>query len=186
MQQLEITHPDVYSEFAAENHFIKAVQGSPFPKLLLTWPIDQRRLKVKLQRWFLTIHEQASITSALKAVYGLQDGEQALHKEAAPTRVKRDEEDVKKMKGCWLNDRNVYSRLGYAYYYYHRSSSATLNLEPSSVLRAIPNIFPVSFFCRKNCINKKRCGPEPCPQCRQRPAANAFVRSTLTKLTATP
>ena len=25
MQQLEITHPDVYSEFAAENHFIRAV-----------------------------------------------------------------------------------------------------------------------------------------------------------------
>ena len=58
MQQLEITHPDVYSEFAAENKLIIAVQGSPFHKFLLTWPIDQRRLKVKLQRWFLTIHEQ--------------------------------------------------------------------------------------------------------------------------------
>ena len=32
---------------------------------------------------------------------GLQDGEQALHKEAAPRRVERDEEDVKKMKGCF-------------------------------------------------------------------------------------
>ena len=102
------THPDVYSEFAAENHFIKAVQGSLFHKFPLKWPIDQRQLKVKLQRWFLTIHEQASITSALKTVYGLQDGEQALHKEAAPTRVERDEGDVKKMKGYWLDDRYVY------------------------------------------------------------------------------
>ena len=31
-------------------------------------------------------------------MYGLQNGEQALHKEAAPRRVKRDEEDIKKMK----------------------------------------------------------------------------------------
>ena len=102
MQQLEKTHPHAYSEFAAENHFIKAVQGSPFHKFLLTWPIDQRRVKVKLQRWFLVIHEQAYITSALKAMYELQNGEQALHKEAASRRVERDEEDIKKMKVFFL------------------------------------------------------------------------------------
>ena len=34
-------------------------------------------------------------------MYRLQDGEQALHKEAAPRRVERDEEDVMKMKGCF-------------------------------------------------------------------------------------
>ena len=62
------THPDVYSEFAAENHFIKAVQGSLFHKFPLKWPIDQRQLKVK----------------------------------------ERDEGDVKKMKGYWLDDRYVY------------------------------------------------------------------------------
>ena len=54
-----------------------------------------------LERWFLTIHERASITSALKAMFGLQDGEQASHKEAAPRRVRRDEEDVKKMISCF-------------------------------------------------------------------------------------
>ena len=42
--------------------------------------------------WFLTVHERASITPALKAIYRLQDGEKALHKEATPRRVKRDEE----------------------------------------------------------------------------------------------
>lgn len=35
-------------------------------------------------------------------MYRLQDGEQASHKEAAP-RVKRDEEDVKKMMGCFYS-----------------------------------------------------------------------------------
>ena len=54
MQQQEKTPLDVYSEFAAENHFIKDIQGSPFHKFLMKWPIDQRRLKVKLKRWFLT------------------------------------------------------------------------------------------------------------------------------------
>ena len=34
-------------------------------------------------------------------MYGLQDGEQASHKEAAARRVKRDEEDVKKVMGCF-------------------------------------------------------------------------------------
>ena len=34
-------------------------------------------------------------------MFGLQDGEQASHKEAAPRRVRRDEEDVKKMISCF-------------------------------------------------------------------------------------
>ena len=87
-----------------------------------------------------------------------------------------------------LNDRYAYSRLRCSYHYSHQSSSATLNLQPSSVLQTIPNIVPVSFFspfykCGKSCINKKkRCGPEPCPQCRQRPAANAFVKKHINQI----
>ena len=54
-----------------------------------------------LERWFLTIHERASITSALKAMFGLQDGGQPSHKEAAPRRGRGDEEDVKKMISCF-------------------------------------------------------------------------------------
>ena len=79
-------------------------------------------------------------------MYGLQDGEQTLHKEAAPRRVEQDEEDVKKMKGCFslnrLNDKSVCSQLGCAYHYLHRSSSATLNFEPYQ-----------TFFPGKICIN---------------------------------
>lgn len=53
------------------------------------------------ERYFLTMHEQRSITSALKTMYGLQGGEQASHKEVAPRRVKRDEEDIQKMMKCF-------------------------------------------------------------------------------------
>lgn len=54
-----------------------------------------------LEQWFLTIHKRAYITSALKAMFGLQDGEQASHKEAASRRVWWDEEDVKKIISCF-------------------------------------------------------------------------------------
>ena len=36
-------------------------------------------------------------------MYGLQGGEQGSHKEAAPRRVKRDNEDVQKMMGCFTS-----------------------------------------------------------------------------------
>ena len=90
--------------------------GQPFLQVSTDMPLEQSintdskssggvigisQIPSALERWFLTIHEQASITSDLKAMYGLQDGEQASHKEAAARRVKRDEEDVKKMMGCF-------------------------------------------------------------------------------------
>ena len=115
MQQLELTHPDVYNEFSAGNHTISR-SGQPFLQVSTDMALEQSintdskssggvigisQIPSALERWFLTIHERASITSALKAMYGLQDGEQASHKEAAARRVKRDEEDVKKMMGCF-------------------------------------------------------------------------------------
>ena len=54
-----------------------------------------------LDCWFLTMHERASITTALKELYGLQDDGNSVHKEVTPRRVQRDEEDVKKMIGCF-------------------------------------------------------------------------------------
>ena len=115
MQRLELTHPDVYNEFAAGNHSISRT-GQPFSQVSTDMALEQSinadskssggvigisQSPSALERWFLTIHERASITSALKAMYGLQDGEQASHKEEAPRRVKRDEEDIKKMMGCF-------------------------------------------------------------------------------------
>ena len=115
MQRLEQTHPDVYNEFAAGNHSISRT-GQPFSQVSTDMALEQSinadskssggvigisPSPSALERWFLTIHERASITSALKVMYGLQDGEQASHKEESPRRVKRDEEDIKKMMGCF-------------------------------------------------------------------------------------
>ena len=115
MQKLELTHPEVYKEFAAGNHSISR-SGQPFSQVSTDMALEQSinadskssggvigisQSPSALERWFLTIHERASITSALKAMFGLQDGEQASHKGAAPRRVRRDEEDVKKMISCF-------------------------------------------------------------------------------------
>ena len=152
MQRLELTHPDVYKEFAAGNHSISR-PGQPFSQVSADMALEQSvnadsksrggvigksQSSAALERWFLTIHERASITSALKTTYGLQDGEQASHKEAAPRRVKRDEEDIHKMMGCFslglMTDPFTRERLGCASQYRHRSSSPG------------------------------RCGPDPSPQ----------------------
>ena len=115
VQKLELTHPDVYKEFAEGNHSISR-SGQPFSQVSTDMALEQSinadskssggvigisQSPSALERWFLTIHERASITSALKAMFGLQDGDQASHKEAAPRRVRRDEEDVKKMISCF-------------------------------------------------------------------------------------
>ena len=115
MQKLELTHPEVYKEFAEGNHSISR-SGQPFSQVSTDMALEQSinadskssggvigisQSPSARESWFLTIHERASITSALKAMFGLQDGEQASHKEAAPRRVRRDEEDVKKMISCF-------------------------------------------------------------------------------------
>ena len=89
MQQLKMTHPNVYSEFSTENHFIQSCSGKLFSQVstdmanrLINYMPTQSQAEERLanhrartrqlQRWFLTIHEQASITSVLKVMYRLQ------------------------------------------------------------------------------------------------------------------
>ena len=48
-----------------------------------------------LHRWFLTCHERAAITSAVRRMSG------STHKEAALKRVERDENDVQKIITCF-------------------------------------------------------------------------------------
>lgn len=52
-----------------------------------------------LERWFLTAHERAAATTATKELCGLRNSveEGVTHKEADPSRIRRDEEDVKKL-----------------------------------------------------------------------------------------
>ena len=57
-----------------------------------------------LERWFLTCHERASITTALKDMYAFQDSDRVgTHKEAAPKRVQRDKSDVDKLVACFTS-----------------------------------------------------------------------------------
>ena len=61
--------------------------------------------KSALQRWFLTAHERASVTTALKEMYAIRDSDRmGTHKESQPKRVQRDEEDVKKLIACFSSN----------------------------------------------------------------------------------
>ena len=50
-----------------------------------------------VDRWFLTVHERASVTTAIKKVYRMKDNDNKMHKEATKARVKWDEDDVNKL-----------------------------------------------------------------------------------------
>ena len=55
-----------------------------------------------LHRWFLTGHERAAITLAVKRMCGSDDPDRiGTHKEAALKRVERDENDVQKIITCF-------------------------------------------------------------------------------------
>ena len=68
---------------------------------------------------------------------GLKDGEQTLHKEAAPRRVERDEEDVKKMKGCFASDLMIDTFI--------HDSDALIIIATGVVLRLL--IWSQALFC---------------------------------------
>ena len=57
-------------------------------------------------RWFLTAHERASVTTALKEnMYAICDSDRmGTHKESQPKRVQGDEEDVKKVIACFSSN----------------------------------------------------------------------------------
>ena len=54
-----------------------------------------------VDRWFLTIHERASVATVIKKVYGMKDNDNKMHKEATKVRVKLDEDDVNKLLSCF-------------------------------------------------------------------------------------
>lgn len=49
------------------------------------------------QRWILTAHERAGIASSCRTLAGLVEGSAEAHKETRPARLKRDEDDVRRM-----------------------------------------------------------------------------------------
>ena len=115
MHQLKSLHPKVYEEFATGNFSISRT-GQPFSQVATDMALEQSinadskskggivgisQSPAALERWFLTAHERASVTTALREMYGDSESDQTSHKEAAPQRVKRDEEDVRKLKSCF-------------------------------------------------------------------------------------
>ena len=104
----------MHQEFVEGNHSISR-SGQPFSQVSTDVALEQSIKCSKsvggvivisqtpgtLERWFLTIHERASITSALKDFYGLQKSNNGPHKEAKSKRVQRDDEDIKKMIACF-------------------------------------------------------------------------------------
>ena len=55
-----------------------------------------------VDRWFLTSHERAAITTALKEMCSLNDcNESSAHKEGSSKRIHRDESDVQKFVSCF-------------------------------------------------------------------------------------
>ena len=116
MGQLEQKHPEVYQRFMEGEHAISR-SSQPFARVWTDMALEQSiNLDSKskggivgislnadaLQRWFLTSHERAAITSAVKQMCGINDLDQVgTHKEAAPKRVERDENDVRKIVSCF-------------------------------------------------------------------------------------
>lgn len=115
MNQLEADHPQTYQEFVNGNHAVSHLK-QPFAQVWMDMALEQSinadskaqggiigitKSPAALERWFLTSHERALITTALKDMYTFQDSERVgTQKEAAPKRVKRDESDVEKLVAC--------------------------------------------------------------------------------------
>ena len=112
MQTIDSVHPLIQEEFLNGNHAVSRSQNS-FAQVWTDMALEQSvNLDSKskggivgitqkpeaLERWFLMCHERAAITSAIKEICGIEDSERVgTHKESSQARIRRDEEDVKKL-----------------------------------------------------------------------------------------
>ena len=110
MQTIDSVHPLIQEEFLNGNHAVSRSQNS-FAQvwtdmaLELSVNLDSKskggivgitQKPEALERWFLTCHERAAITSASKEICGIEDSKRVgTHKESSQARIRRDEEDVK-------------------------------------------------------------------------------------------
>ncbi|KAK3729726.1 hypothetical protein QZH41_002049 [Actinostola sp. cb2023] len=91
MNQLESKHPKVHQEFVDGNHSISRA-GQPFSQVWTDMALEQsinadskskggivgisQSPAALVKKWFLTIHERASVTTALKEMYAIQESTQ--------------------------------------------------------------------------------------------------------------
>ena len=126
-------------------------------------------------------------------MYGLQNGEQALHKEAALRRVERDEEDIKKIKGCFspglmidmfIYDSDVLIIIPTRVVLPHLICSQALFCEPHQTLSL--SAFFLPFISAVKAVKiKKNVAQNPAHSAEKGRLQIPSSRSTLTKLTAT-
>lgn len=119
MKRLETKHARVHQEFMNGDHVVSR-SSNPFSPVSTDMALEQSinaDSKAKggivgisqrtgaLQRWFLTSHERAAITTSLKNMYGVEktDGLDDANKEASANRVTRDECDVNKLRACFTS-----------------------------------------------------------------------------------
>ena len=110
MHRLEFTHPLVHKAFLSGEHSISR-SGQPFSQVSTDMALEQsinaasktkeRIIEISqspsaVDRWFLTIHERASVTTVIKKVYGMKENDNKMHREATKARVKRGEDDFNK------------------------------------------------------------------------------------------
>ena len=116
MNQLCESHPSVYEEFMKGKHAVSR-STRPFSQIWADMALEQSvNLDSKtqggivgisqkpgaLERWFLTSHDRAAITSATKIMCGMQNADDSgSHKEAGKQRMKRDEGDVQKLSSVF-------------------------------------------------------------------------------------
>ena len=118
MRQLATKHPEVHQEFVTGNHavsrFIKSfVQVSTDMALEQSINADSKSrggiISISqnpgaLNRWFLTSHKRASVTTALKNMFTPECDRIDVHKEASSKCVACDEVDVQKLISCLPTD----------------------------------------------------------------------------------
>ena len=112
MNMLETSHPEVYKEFINGNHSVSHSK-EPFAQVWTDMALEQSiNLDSKskggimdmstkedaVDRWFLTIHDRAAMTQAVKAMCGFENSTCiGTHKDTGPSRLARDEKDVQKL-----------------------------------------------------------------------------------------
>ena len=112
MNQLSETHPAVHEEFMSGNHSISR-STQPFAQVWTDMALEQSinidskttggitgisQRPASLERWFLTCHDRAAITTGMKDMCALQDSDRVgTHRVASPRRMLRDDDDVRKL-----------------------------------------------------------------------------------------
>ena len=111
MSQLPVKAAEIHEEFVNGNHSISR-STQPFSQVWTDMALEQSvnldskskggiigiSLKLRaLERWFLTVHERAAITTCIKEMCSLGESDKVSHKETGSRRHAKDEEDVRKM-----------------------------------------------------------------------------------------